>query len=113
MAKPPYNVIDADKLTGPLVWCVISGGEDGWNHCDVTTSGRTSDEAKAAAQTVVDQIFPGKRKLVRTAAYGEESVDFEKKCRVVRGGARFHFHTTEAGEIDALPEGMNYVSYGR
>lgn len=106
------DCIDADELEGPLVWCVISGGEDGWNHCHLTTSARSAEEAKAAAAAYVEQLFPGKRKLVRTEPYGEETRDFEKGCRVVKGGARFSFHATESGETDILPKGMNYVSYG-
>lgn len=107
--------IDADKLTEPQAWVRITQpGTDGWYHCEVQTTARTADEAKAHAALFLEQIFHGRQKLVRAEPYGEENRDFEHNVRVVKGGCRFHFHATKVGptEVPEKVEGVQYLGFG-
>jgi hypothetical protein len=92
--------IDADKLTEPLVFCMISGGQDGWFHARVTTTAKTINEATAIGQRFLDGIFPGKRRLVREEPGARESRDYPTRIRVVAGFCRFSFHIDEDGPTE-------------
>lgn len=96
--------MDADALTEPLVFCVVTGGEGGWFHCEVRVVAPTAAAAVIAAQSFLDKQFVGMKKAVRTVPWSEESRDFERGIRVVRGGCRYSFRLEE-GETTQPPAG--------
>lgn len=103
--------INADELTAPLVHCVISGGENGWFHCDVRTTAKTSADAELLARKFLEQVFPGKRKVTRTEPEASESRDFEFDCRVVAGYCRFAFRLEDGPTEAALRSGGTEIIF--
>ena len=107
---------DADTITEPLIFCTITGGDNGWFHVIANATARTPDEAKTLISSFVESIFPGKRKFVRTEPEADESRDFERGCRIVSGHARFSFRLedgpTERPEKAADGQ-VRYMGFGR
>jgi hypothetical protein len=104
------DVIDADTLTEPLVFCVITGSSGGWFICDVRTSARTLEEAHKIAEEFIKGIFPGRHKLIREEANANEQRDFEHDCRVVYGHSRFAFRL-EDGPTEHSQDAFGAVRY--
>lgn len=113
MSDLSNRLIDADKLTEPLVFCVISGGDNGWFNCDVRTTARSVEGARQTAASFLEQVFPGKRKIVRAVPEASEERDFEYACRIVKGYCRFAFRL-EAGptELSKAPDEPEYLGFG-
>ncbi len=105
---------NADTIAEPLVFCTITGGDSGWFHVVVNTTAKTKEEAKGAAALMLNDVFAGKRKIVRNEPEAIESRDFERDCRIVSGFCRFSFCLTE-GQVehmqDAFDAGYKYVSF--
>ena len=96
----------------PLVFCVISGGDGGWFHVTVKSTAKTVTEAASIAQTFLDGLFPGKRRLIREAPTAYQARDFEQGCRVVSGFCRFAFRVDEDGPAEMAERSDKPVIYG-
>lgn len=107
---------NADKIEEPLIFCTITGGDNGWFHVTINTSAKTTGEATAIAQKFVDNIFPGKIKAIRDEPEATEERDFERDSRIVSGRARFSFRLEDgqtAKILSDFKDGPVYMSFGR
>jgi hypothetical protein len=93
------------------VFCIISGGDDGWYHVEVKADGDTLESAKAQADTMMRRIASGCTKVVREDVRGESQHDFEKATIDHCAWARFSFRDEE-GTTEHAEEGVEVQCCG-
>jgi hypothetical protein len=75
----------------------ISKSDDGWFHVYCPTRGESVDEARAAAEFILNALASGKLTMMRSNPEADEETDFDTKQVKISGFVRFSFRD-EPGE---------------